>query len=342
MRIRLAATGISHWHAVHDPSYLRQLARMPQVELAGVQDADESVARRRAAEVGSPRVFADYRRMLDEVKPDFVLALARHDAMARLAHELLDRGLPFLMEKPMGLNAEEVRGVADKARAKGAYVAVPMPMRYYPFYEQAKRMRFGPLSHLYVRMNRFGAARYPAWDSAWMLDAKASGGGCLRNLGVHGFDMFHLLTGEDAEVVAAQISNPGIEEYASVLFRSASGVLGTLEVGTTYPRTTAEGRDKLLDGADGEWTVCGRDAMLTAKDGAMRIITREGEETLAGIPEGSPSYRLLEDALMRWQKGEAPPAGVEDCWRAVRLVDEAYRLAYQSCRSSGSTRARGT
>ena len=30
--------------------------------------------------------------------------------------------------------------------------------------------RFGPLSHIYVRINRPGPARYPAWDSAWMLD----------------------------------------------------------------------------------------------------------------------------------------------------------------------------
>jgi hypothetical protein len=118
-----------------------------------------------------------------------------------------------------------------------------------------------------------------------------------------------------------------------VLIRSRSGVLGTLEIGTTYPRLTTEGekkgpsRDKLLDGADGEWKVSGRDALLMAKDGEMRVVTAHAEETIPGTPEGSPSYRLLEDAIDRWQRGAAPPASVHDCYRAVRLIDQAYRLA---------------
>ena len=34
--------------------------------------------------------------------------------MAEIAHYLLDHGYAFLMEKPMGFNAEQVGGVADK------------------------------------------------------------------------------------------------------------------------------------------------------------------------------------------------------------------------------------
>jgi predicted dehydrogenase len=216
-----------------------------------------------------------------------------------------------------------------------------MPMRYYPFYGQARKMldagRFGPPSHVDRRMNRFSPARYVTWDSAWMLDPAISGGGCLRNLGAHGFDMFHLLTGEDAEVTAAQTSRRArsqpIEDYVSVLIRSRSGVLGTLEIGTTYPRVTTAGeqkgpsRDKLLDGADSEWKVSGRDALLMAKDGELRIVTADAEETIPGTPDGSPSYRLLQEAIGCWQRGEPPPASVHDCYRAVQLIDRAYELA---------------
>jgi hypothetical protein len=35
----------------------------------------------------------------------------------------------------------------------------------------------------------------------------------------------------------------------------------------------------------------------------------------------------LRDALARWQNGEPPAAGIEDCYRAMRLVDEAYDIA---------------
>ena len=40
-----------------------------------------------------------------------------------------------------------------------------------------------------------------------MLDP-AEAGGCLRNLGPHGLDMFLFLTGEEAEVTGAQLSAP--------------------------------------------------------------------------------------------------------------------------------------
>jgi hypothetical protein len=64
-----------------------------------------------------------------------------------------------------------------------------------------------------------------------------------------------------------------------------------------------------------------------AKDGELRVVTAHAEKTIPGTPEGSPSYRLLKDAIDRWQRGESPPAGAHDCSRAVRLIDRAYRLA---------------
>jgi predicted dehydrogenase len=158
---------------------------MPDVELVAVQDSDANLAARRAA---NPATFNDYRQMLATVRPDFVLALGRHRQMARIAHDLLDQGYPFLMEKPMGINAAEV----DKAARLNVFVAVPLAQRYGPFAARARELlaagRFGPLSHIYVRINR--PARYPAWDCAWMLDPTEAGGGCLRNLGSHGLDMF--------------------------------------------------------------------------------------------------------------------------------------------------------
>ena len=341
MPIRIAAIEVSHWHSVYDPAYLRQLMRMPDVEIVALHDPDRDVAAKRAAVVGHPPIYIDYKQMLREVRPDFVLALGRHSVMAEIAHHLLDRGFPFLMEKPMGFDAEEVRGIAEKAAAKGGFAAAPLPQRYAPFLAQARRMlaggSFGSLSHIYIRTNGFSSARYPLWDSPWMLDPAISNGGCLRNLGVHGFDVFLELTGEEAAITAAQISRRArgerVEDYASVLLRSQNGVLGTLEVGNTYPRQTREGqetgqsRDKLLDGGDAEWKIVGRDAMLTSKDGILRIVTATGEETMPGTPAEAPSYRVLEDALVHWRRGEPPPVSVHDCYRAVRLVDEAYRLA---------------
>ncbi|MGH7398579.1 MAG: Gfo/Idh/MocA family protein [Candidatus Rokuibacteriota bacterium] len=325
MTIRVAAIEAGHWHAVHDAAYLRHLAAMPEVALVGVQDGDGALARKRAAEVGHPPTFTDYPTMLAETRPDFVLGLGRHRQMARIAHDLLDRGLPFMMEKPMGISAEEVQSVADKAARLKGYAAVPLFQRYQPFATRARQVlaegRLGPLSHLYVRLNRPAPARYPAWDSAWMLDPAEAGGGCLRNLGPHGLDMFLHLTGEDARVTGAQISTRAhgerVEDYASVLLRSTTGILGTIEVGNGFPRV----------GTDGGWKIAGRGGILTLKDGVLKLATAQGDETTP-CPDSEVRYLpAIRDALEAWQRGAAPPISVHDCLRAVRLIDQAYALA---------------
>ena len=64
MTIRVAAIEVSHWHALNDAAYLRHLVAMPDVELVAIQDSDAGLVARRAAEVGSPPTFTDYRKML--------------------------------------------------------------------------------------------------------------------------------------------------------------------------------------------------------------------------------------------------------------------------------------
>ena len=323
--IRVAAIGVSHWHSLHDSAYLRHLVTLPECQLVGLHDRSAAVAGKRAAALGNPPVFTDYRELLARARPDFVIALGPHDRMAETAHHLLDHGYPFLMEKPMGIDAEQVRGIAEKAAARKAFVAVPLIQRYQPFAARARQLlaegRFGPLSHLYFRLNRPTSARYPGWDAGWMLDPAASGGGCLRNLGNHGLDLFLHLTGEDADVTGAQISHralgQAVEDYASVLVRSASGVLGTIEIGNTFPR----------DGTDGEWKIAGRDAILVQVGETIRLETAGGTETTSGELSEPLALTALRDALDHWQRGAAAPIGPQDCARVVRLIDQAYARA---------------
>src|SRR4029453_3889858 len=105
--IRVAAIGVSHWHSLYDSAYLRHLAGMPDTRLVALQDPNAEIAAQRASPLGGPTVYTDYRRMLAETRPDFVIALGRHSSMAETALDLLDQGYAFLMEKPMGLDGEE-------------------------------------------------------------------------------------------------------------------------------------------------------------------------------------------------------------------------------------------
>jgi len=324
--MRIAAIEVSHWHSLWDAAYLKMLGAMADVQLVGLQDPSAAVVAKRAAALGNPPTFTDYRTMLAETRPDFVVALGQHRRMAETAHYLLDHGHPFMMEKPMGLDAAEVRGVAEKAAARNAFVAVPLPQRFSPFVARARQMlqdgTLGPLSHVYLRLNRPTSARYPAWDSAWMLDPALAGGGCLRNLGSHCFDLFLHLTGEDARVIGAQVSRrvhgQPVEDYASVQLRSASGVLGTIELGNTVPH----------DGSDSEFKIAGRDGILILyHDDRLRLITARGEHLLEAVPSEPLYLTCVRDILDRRRRGAAPLVGVGDLLRAVLLIDEAYALA---------------
>jgi predicted dehydrogenase len=326
--IRVAAIGVGHWHSLFDAAYLKTLVRMPEAKLVAVHDPDAALAAQRAAELGGPPVFSDYRDMLARTRPDFVIVLGRHCDMAAAAHCLLDEGYPFLVEKPVGIDADEVQGVARKAAAKHAFAAVPLFQRFQPFVLHARRMlaegAFGRLSHFYFRSNRPTSARYVAWGAPWMLDPALAGGGCLRNVGLHGIDAFLHVTGEEAQVTGVQLSaralEQPVEDYATVLLRTTSGVLGTIEVGNTFPGK----------GGDAEWKLAGRDALLAQRGPGLQCITSAEDRKLAAdLPEPLPAF-ALRDALQRWSRGEPPAAGIDDCYRAMRLVDHAYKLVRES------------
>ena len=115
-----------------------------------------------------------------------------------------------------------------------------------------------------------------------------------------------------------------VEDYASVLLRSASGVLGTIEVGNTFPGT----------GGDAEWKLAGRDALLTLRDGALRCVTRSAQRELPAETGEPLSALALRDALERWRNGKPPAVSIDACYRAMRLVDDAYALARERGTSS--------
>jgi len=324
--MRVAAIEVSHWHALQDAAYLRILSAIPDVELVGLHDPRADVVARCAAALGNPPVFTDYQQMLDKTRPDFVVALGQHARMARTAHDLLEHGVPFMMEKPMGVDATEVEGIADKAAAKRAFVAVPLPQRYSAFAARARQLlaedKLGTLSHVYLRLNRPTSARYPAWDSPWMLDPALAGGGCLRNLGSHCFDLFLLLAGEGATVTAAQLSaralGQRVEDYASVQLRTADGVLGTIELGNTVPYA----------GSDSEFKLAGRDAILVwYHDDTLRLITAGGEETWSAPPPEALYPTAVRDIIDHLRRSLPPPVSVHDLVPVVRLIDQAYEHA---------------
>jgi hypothetical protein len=118
---RVAVVGADHYHATSTPNYLRIL-KGQKVDLVGVHAPDAAIAAKWAAEYGSTP-YTDYRVMIDRTKPEFVIALGHHAAMPAEFRFLVSTGVPFLMEKPWGIDAKTVNELADLAESRKAWAA---------------------------------------------------------------------------------------------------------------------------------------------------------------------------------------------------------------------------
>jgi predicted dehydrogenase len=162
-----------------------------------------------------------------------------------------------------------------------------------------------------------------------MLDPKIANGGCLRNLGPHGLDVFMLLTGSDATVTGAQFSNRAlaqpVEDYAAVMLRAANGgngsngsngVTGIVEVSNLHPNMSGLA----------EFCVSGDKGLFHVSGSVAKLITADGEEPVKLVSKGQGSLLVLREAITRWREGRPPFTSVDDCYRVVRLIDWAYAL----------------
>ena len=119
-----------------------------------------------------------------------------------LAAAALDAGKHLMLEKPVGLNAQQVEDLQRLALAKGLTVAVDFEYRAVPLFQQlAELVQQGTLGEPWlVKLDWLMASRADAsrpWS--WYASA-AQGGGVLGALGTHAFDLLHWLIGPTADL----------------------------------------------------------------------------------------------------------------------------------------------
>ena len=139
--MRVAFAGVAHWHFSVDARYL-ELAQASGVEIVGVSDDDEALARRRGEELGCGWT-TDVDELVTRFKPDLVIALPRPDRAPEQVGRLLDRKVPIFAEKPLGRCARRrlAAGGASGARLGNGGVPPELPAELMPTYRAAPRLR---------------------------------------------------------------------------------------------------------------------------------------------------------------------------------------------------------
>lgn len=122
-KVKLAFIGVGGMGQI---AHLRNYALDPGVEVVALAELRPQLAKRVADRYGIPRIYADHRELLaTEQELDGIVAIQPFQAHARLVPQLLERGLPTLIEKPLALSAEAGQRVLAAVERTGTplYVA---------------------------------------------------------------------------------------------------------------------------------------------------------------------------------------------------------------------------
>jgi predicted dehydrogenase len=112
-KIRVGVVGCG---VVATAYYLPYLIRQSDVVLAAVCDANATRANECVRIFGAAAAYSDYVAMLESAELDVVFILTGPGTHARFALAAAERGLHFLLQKPMALTMEDTNAIVDAVR----------------------------------------------------------------------------------------------------------------------------------------------------------------------------------------------------------------------------------
>ncbi len=127
--VRVAMIGAGRMaNTVHYPS----LASFEDVEIAAIADLSEAALAATADKYGVRGRYTDYRRMVEEVKPDGVYVVGQPHLMYDIWVWCLQQGVNLYIEKPMGLTWHQAQVLAYLAERKDLVTQVSFQRRCSP------------------------------------------------------------------------------------------------------------------------------------------------------------------------------------------------------------------
>lgn len=228
MSLRVAVIGVGSMGRNH----VRVYRELPDVELVGVADlnleAAEAVARR-----AGTQAYVDYRRLLDEERPQAITIATPTVHHLPIALEAIQRGIHVLVEKPIASDTGQARHMIEAAERAGVCLMVGHVERFNPALAALKqRLAEGQLGRLYqVDARRQGP--YPM---------RVKDVGVTVDLAVHELDIIRYLSQAEVTRVYAEVSSrvSSHEEMLSGLVRLSDDTVGTLTISWLTPTKIRE------------------------------------------------------------------------------------------------------
>ena len=190
--IRIAIAGLGFGESVHIPAALFN----ESIELIGLWHPRLDRLREACAK-HNLYGYENWQDLINDPNIEGIIIATPPATRFELALQAIKAGKHLLLEKPIGLNSNEVMELQRNAIKRNLRIAVDYEYRAVPVFMQAKRLinQLKLDEPYFVKLDWLMSSRSsPDRPWNWYSD-KNSGGGVLGALGSHAFDMIHWLIG---------------------------------------------------------------------------------------------------------------------------------------------------
>lgn len=198
--VRVAIIGAG---AVSDYHHVPAIRLDPRAELVGVCDSSPELLARRRSEWGCDNVTTDFEALCADPNVDAVVIATPNFTHRDIALAAARNGKHVMCEKPLGLNADEVRQMYHACRDAGV---VHMTAFTYRFAPSMRYMRHLATSGALGELRHFRSQRFLDWPETswgWRQYKDKAGAGDLFDMTIHRIDFAIDLLGPLARLCGA-------------------------------------------------------------------------------------------------------------------------------------------
>ena len=198
-KLRVAVIGCGGICQTHMGAYIK----IPEVEIVAACDILPERLKVMEEKWGVKKGYADWKKMLKEVKPDAVDICTPNGIHMAPAVDAANAGCHVMVEKPMAMNPAECEKMIAAARKNNVKLAVGFQNRYHEYTQFLKRAKdageFGNI--MFVKAQALRRRGIPNWG---VFGQKAlQGGGPMIDIGVHIVEASHYFMGSPKPVAAS-------------------------------------------------------------------------------------------------------------------------------------------